>query len=139
MKTKSISQTVTFDATPEKIYHMLLDQKEHAAFTNSKVSIDPRVSGQFTVFDGYCHGYTIELIEGRKIVQAWHFAEDGWPEDHFSICTFNIEAAGSKTKLKFLQTNVPEQNAAMLKNGWKEFYWDAMKAWLKAGRLELGS
>ena len=80
MKTKSISQTVTFNATPEKIYHMLLDQKEHAAFTNSKVSIDPRVSGQFTVFDSYCHGYTIELIEDRKIVQAWHFAEDGWPK-----------------------------------------------------------
>ena len=134
MKTKSISQTVTFDATPEKVYHMLMDQKVHAAFTNSKVSIDPKVSGQFTVFDGYCHGYTIELIEARKIVQAWHFAEDGWPEDHFSICTFNIEAAGTKTKLKFLQTNVPEQNAAMLKNGWKEFYWDAMKAWLKTGR-----
>jgi activator of HSP90 ATPase len=108
MKTKSISQTVTFDATTEKIYHMLMDQKVHAAFTNSKASIDPKVSGQFTVFDGYCHGYTIELIEGRKIVQAWHFAEDGWPKDHFSICTFNIEAAGTKTKLKFLQTNVPE-------------------------------
>ena len=100
MKTKSISQTVTFDAAPEKIYHMLMDQKEHAAFTGSKVAIDPKVSGQFTVFDGYCHGYTIELIEGRKIVQAWHFSEDGWPEDHFSICTFNIEASGTKTKLK---------------------------------------
>ena len=134
MKTKSISQTVTFDATPEKIYHMLLDQKEHAAFTGSKASIDPKVSGQFTVFDSYCHGYTIELIEDRKIVQAWHFNEDGWPEDHFSICTFNIEPAGIKTKLKFLQIRVPENKVALLKNGWKEFYWDAMKAWLKTGR-----
>jgi activator of HSP90 ATPase len=131
MKTKSISQTVTFNATPEKIYHMLMDQKEHASFTGSKASIDNRVSGQFSVFDGYCQGYNIDLIEGRKIVQAWHFAEDGWPEDHFSICTFNIEPAGNKTKLKFLQTKVPEKNAALLKNGWKEFYWDAMKAYLR--------
>lgn len=131
MKTKSISQTVTFDATPEKIYRMLLDQKEHAAFTGSKASIDPKVSGQFSVFDGYCHGYNIDLIESRKIVQAWHFSEDGWPEDHFSICTFNIEPAGNKTKLKFHQTRVPEKNAPLLKNGWKEFYWNTMKAYLK--------
>jgi activator of HSP90 ATPase len=132
MKTKSISQTVTFNATPERIYHLLMDQKEHAAFTGSKAFIDPRVTGKFTVFNGYCHGYTIDLIEGRKIVQAWHFAEDGWPDDHFSICTFNIEPEGNRTKLKFQQISVPENNATLLKNGWKEFYWEPMKAFLKA-------
>ena len=133
MKTRSISQTVTFEASPERIYRMLIDQKEHAAFTGSKAFIDPRVSGQFTVFDGYCHGYNIDLIEGKKIVQAWHFAEEGWPPDHFTICTFNIEPAGNRTKLKFLQSRVPENKVTLLKNGWKEFYWDAMKARLKAG------
>jgi activator of HSP90 ATPase len=131
MKTKSISQTATFNAKPEKIYHMLIDQKEHAAFTGAKATIDPKVTGKFTVYDGYCHGYNIDLIENRKIVQAWHFTEDGWPEDHFSICTFNIEPEGNKTKLKFHQTNVPEHKAELLKSGWKEFYWDAMKAYLK--------
>ncbi len=133
MKTKSISQTVTFDATPEKIYHLLMDQKVHAAFTGSKASVETNVSGKFTVFDGYCHGYNIELTEGRKIVQAWHFAEDGWPEDHYTICTFDMEPAGDKTKLKFHQTNVPEHKIEMLKNGWKEFYWNPMKAYLKEG------
>jgi activator of HSP90 ATPase len=133
MKTKSISQTVTFNSTPEKIYNMLMDPEKHAAFTGSKASIEPNVSGKFTVFDGYCHGYNIDLIEGRKIVQAWHFAEDGWPEEHFTICTFDIEPAGSKTKLKFRQTRVPEHKVALLKNGWREFYWDAMKVYLKAG------
>ena len=133
MKTKSISQTVTFNASPEKIYHLLMDEQEHEAFTGSKASIDPIVAGKFTVFDGYCHGYNIELIEGRKIVQAWHFAEEGWPDDHFSICTFSIEPEGNKTKLKFQQSSVPENNATLLKSGWKEFYWDAIKAYLKEG------
>jgi activator of HSP90 ATPase len=131
MKTKSISQTITFVAEPEKIYNMLMNQEAHAAFTGSKVSIEPKVTGKFTVFDGYCHGYNIELIEGRKIVQAWHFSEDGWPEDHFTICTFDIEPEGNKTKLKFHQTNVPEQKVDALKSGWKEFYWNPMKEYLK--------
>lgn len=131
MKTKSIRQTITFNASPEKIYHMLMDQEEHAAFTGSKVFIDPKVSGKFSAFDGYCHGYNIELVEDCKIVQAWHFSEEGWPYDHFTICTFKMEQADNKTKMSFLQTNVPAHLVSTLKEGWKQFYWDSMKAYLK--------
>jgi activator of HSP90 ATPase len=131
MKTKSIKQTVTFAATPDTIYNLIMDEKKIAAFTGSKVTMSTKVNGKFNVFDGYCHGYNVELIEGKRIVQAWHFAEDGWPDDHFSICTFELEDTGNKTKLKFLQTNVPEHKVNSLKEGWKEFYWDPMKAYLK--------
>jgi activator of HSP90 ATPase len=131
MKTKSINQTVTFDTTPEIIYNLLMDQKKVAAFTGSKVTMSTKVNGKFNVFDGYCHGYNMELIESKKIVQAWHFAEDGWPDDHFSICTFELEKAGNKTKLKFLQTGVPEHKVDSLKDGWKQFYWGAIKEYLK--------
>lgn len=131
MKTKSIKQTVTFAATPDTIYNLIMDEKKIAAFTGSKVTMSTKVNGKFNVFDGYCHGYNVELIEGKRIVQAWHFAEDGWPDDHFSICTFELEDTGNKTKLRFLQTNVPEHKVNSLKEGWKEFYWDPMKAYLK--------
>lgn len=131
MKTKSIKQTVTFNASPELIYNLLMDEKKHAVFTGSKATIDSKPNGKFTVFDGYCNGYNIELKKGKKIVQAWHFAEDGWPDDHFSICTFEFEKDGKKTKLRFLQTNVPEHKVETLKEGWKEFYWDAIKLYLK--------
>lgn len=131
MKTKSIKQTITFDTTPETIYNLILDEKKVAAFTGSKATLSKKLNGKFYVFDGYCQGYNIELIEGKKIVQAWHFAEDGWPDDHYSICTFELENANNKTKLKFLQTDVPDHNVDSLKNGWKEFYWDAMKSYLK--------
>jgi activator of HSP90 ATPase len=131
MKTKSIKQTVTFDTTPGEIYDLIMDQKKHAAFTGSKVTMSTKVNGKFNVFDGYCHGYNIELIKGEKIVQAWHFAEDGWPDDHFSICTFELEKTDNKTKLKFVQTDVPEHKVDSLKDGWKQFYWKAMKAYLR--------
>ena len=130
MQTKSIKQTVEFDSSPLGIYNLLMDEKKHAAFTSSEVSMSTEPNGKFSVFDGYCHGYNIELIEGKKIVQAWHFAEEGWPDDHFTTCTFRFEKAGSKTKLFFLQTGVPETNAEALKGGWKQFYWEPMKAYL---------
>jgi activator of HSP90 ATPase len=128
MKTKTINQTATFAATPEKVYHLIMDSKKHASFTGSKVTMSTKVNGKFSVFDGYCHGYNIELDEGKKIVQAWHFAEEGWPDDHFSVCTFLLEPAGNKTKLTFRQTGVPEQSADSLRDGWKQYYWEPMKA-----------
>jgi activator of HSP90 ATPase len=131
MKTKSIKQTATFKASPEIVYNLIMDQNKHAAFTGSKVVMSTKVDGKFSAFDGYCHGHNIELVEGKKIVQAWHFAEDGWPDDHFSICTFQFEKIGDKTKLIFKQSGIPEHKTESLKGGWKEYYWDAMKTYLK--------
>lgn len=131
MKYKSIHQSVTFDATPNEVYQLLMDAKKHSQITGSKVSMSNEINGKFEVFDGYCHGYNIELIEGKKIVQAWHFAEEGWEENHYSICTFLFEEKSPKTQLIFTQTGVPEHKAEALTSGWKEFYWEPMKEYLK--------
>ena len=132
MKTKSIRQTVTFKASPEKIYDLIMDEKKHAEFTGSKATLSTKPKGEFSVFDGYCKGYNIELVRGKKIVQAWHFEEDGWPENHFSICNFEFEKVGDKTKLRFIQSEVPVHKVESLKEGWKQFYWDAIKKYLKS-------
>ena len=134
MKTRSIRQSITFDASPASVYSLLMDAEKHAAFTGSKVRMSTKLNGKFNVFDGYCHGYNIELEPGKKIVQAWHFAEEGWPGDHFSTCTFRFVKAGKQTKLSFTQSGVPEHKVEALKKGWKEFYWSPMKTFLKTGK-----
>lgn len=131
MKTKTINQTITFDATPGEVYDLIMDAKKHSAFTGSDVTMSTKIKGEFDAFDGYVHGYNIELVKGKKIVQAWHFAEDGWPDDHFSVCTFIFAPSGDKTKLTFVQEGVPEHKAEAIKDGWKEYYWEPMKAYLK--------
>ena len=59
--------------------------------------------------------------------------EEGWPEDHFSICTFHLKPEGHKTQLTFTQHGIPEHKVEELKNGWKQFYWNPMKEYLKTG------
>lgn len=131
MTTKNIKQTATFVASAQEVYEALLDEKKHSAFTSAEAKINKKNKGEFSVYDGYCHGYNIELVKYEKIVQAWHFAEEGWPDDHFSICTFALIQTGNKTKLIFTQTGIPEHKVASLTNGWKDYYWKPLKQFFK--------
>jgi activator of HSP90 ATPase len=136
MKTASILQTVLYNTSANILYNLFMDQKKHSKIIQSKVKMSKKIKGTFEVFDGYCHGYNIELLENSKITQAWHFAEDGWPDDHFSICTFKFLEINSanktpKTKLIFSQTQIPAHKVSSLKEGWKKYYWDAIKNYLK--------
>lgn len=133
MKMKSIRQSATFNELPEKIYDIIMDEKKHSAFTGSNVRMSTELNGTFSVFDGYCNGYNMELVRGKKIVQAWRFEEEGWPDGHFSICSFEFDREGDKTKLRFLQTDVPASKVESLKKGWKQYYWNAIKTLLKSG------
>lgn len=131
MRTKQIKQTVTFPrALPMEVYNLIMDAKKHRAFSGSKVKMSTKINGTFEIFEGYCTGFNIELKEGKKITQGWYFKEDGWPEDHFSICTFTFEKISGGTKLKFTQTDIPEHKAESLKEGWKLYYWQPMKSYL---------
>ena len=131
MKTKNLKQKINLPAKPTDVYEMLMDSKKHAKVVGGKVSMSKKLRGKFTVFDGYCHGFNIELVEGKKIVQAWHFAEEGWPADHFSECTFEFKKNGKGTTLTFTQKGIPEHKCNDLKQGWKDYYWTPMKKMLE--------
>lgn len=130
MKTKTIRQTITLPASPTEVYGLLFDSKVLSRLHHGKTTMNKKPNGKFTVFNGYCHGYNITLLENKSIEQAWNFAEDGWPADHFSICRFGLKKDGKKTRLTFTQTGVPEANYESLRQGWHDYYWKPMKEYL---------
>jgi activator of HSP90 ATPase len=123
MKTKTIKQTVTFPTTPDKLYALLFDSKRLTKMHGAKTIMSKRPKGRFSSYDGYCTGYNVELVENQKIEQAWHFREEGWPDDHYSVCTFTLTPTTKGTKLVLLQKGVPEHKYEALKQGWKTYYW----------------
>jgi len=131
MKTGSIHQHITFNASPEKVYSLIMDANHHSNITDSDVEMSTDINGTFLVFDGYCTGYNIELVPGKIIVQAWKFQEDGWPEDHYSQCTFLFDDAPEGCILEFTQTDIPEHKVEALTKGWMDFYWEPMKIYLE--------
>jgi uncharacterized protein YndB with AHSA1/START domain len=66
MQTKTLQQTVTFKASPQEVYDMLMDSKKHRSFA----------------WGSHLSGINLVLKPGKKIVQAWRAT--GWWPDHYS-------------------------------------------------------
>ncbi|MEK6880916.1 MAG: SRPBCC domain-containing protein [Nanoarchaeota archaeon] len=129
MQTKNIKQTILFDFPPEQIYELLMDSKKHADFTESPAHIGKNVGEKFNSYGDYIEGTNVELIPNKKIVQRWR-AKD-WPIKHFSVVTFELAILGNGTKLSFSHIGVPANQYTEISIGWREHYWQKMKAYLK--------
>ena len=66
MKTRTIRQTITLDASPHDVYEMLMDEKKHARFTGGAAQISRDVGGAFVTNDGYSTGTNKELVQDTK-------------------------------------------------------------------------
>ncbi len=130
-KTRTIRQTVWIRAPPEEVYRALMTTEGHIGFSGAEAKISPRVGGQFEAWDGYIHGKNLELVAGRKIVQSWRATHEDWPEDYYSKVSFLLSPSRGGTRIQFTHTEVPAQHAGHLSQGWKESYWDPLKAYLE--------
>ena len=106
-----------------------MDSRKHSKFTNAKASVNRRIGGKFTAYDGYIEGINLELAPDKKIVQSWRGSD--WPEGHFSKVTFLLKKVEGGTQLIFTQTGVPEDQYESISRGWRDYYWKPMKKMLE--------
>ncbi len=124
---KDIHQTVTFAATPEEFYDTLLTSEKHQGFTDAPANVSHKVGDSFTCYGEYITGVNVELVPGKRIVQAWRGAN--WPEGVHSLITFNLEEVPEGVRLDFHHVGVPEDVHAHISQGWKDRYWARLDAW----------
>jgi activator of HSP90 ATPase len=129
IKTKTIRQSVTFKASPDDVYELLMDSRKHAVFTGSTAKISREVGGKIAIYDGDIQGVNVDLRPGAKIVQRWRYSD--WPEGHYSKVTFSFKVVPGGTRLTFTQSGVPEQFYEDIKQGWIDYYWGPMKEMLE--------
>lgn len=125
-----IKQEVHFNALPSVIYDILIDSKKHCEFTNAKATIENKVGGKFSVWDGYAMGENLELVTGKKIVQSWRASD--WPEEKKSKLTITLSPFKSGTILELIQENVPKEFEKDIEDGWKEYYWEPLATYIKS-------
>ena len=112
----SIHQEVVIDASADRIYDALTSEQHFTGFTGGAPSeIDATAGGAFTCFGGMITGRNIELVPGRRVVQAWRVKN--WPDGTYSIVRFELAATGTSTQLVFDQSGHPALAQQELEGG----------------------
>lgn len=123
----SIHQEVTINAKPDAVYGVLTSSEKFAAMTGGRAAdISTDEGGAVSLFGGDIQARNIELVPGKRVVQAWRAGN--WPEGVYSIVRFELEANGSGTRLSFDQAGHPADAQEMLEGGWHQMYWNPMNA-----------
>lgn len=124
---ESIEVADVIPASPKQIYDAWLDSAGHTAMTGgSQAKVDPRPGGQFSAWDGYISGTTLELEPNRRIVQAWRTTEfpEGSQDSRLEVL---LEKASGGTRVTFRHSGIPEGQGGEYAQGWVDFYFEPMK------------
>jgi activator of HSP90 ATPase len=124
----SVHQEVRFKASPRRIYDILLDSKQFAAFTGMPAEINPEAGGAFNMFGGLIVGRNVELLPGQRLVQAWRPTH--WESGVYSIVRFEVRPQESGSLMILDHTGFPEGAFDDLDAGWKARYWEPLQKFL---------
>ncbi len=124
----SLHQEIDYKETPQRIYEVLLDAKQFAAFSGMPAEIDSKAGGTFSLFGGLVVGRNVELIPYQRIVQAWRPTH--WDAGVYSIVKFELKTQPSGAVVVLDHTGFPQGEFDSLDQGWHSHYWDPLKKYL---------
>lgn len=126
---KTIKQRVKFNAPPASVYDLLADSKKHSAVTGRKATISRKIGGPFSVSGNDVSGINVDLVPGRRIVQAWRHRR--FPEGIFSMAAVTLTpTTDGGTELVLTHRGVPKELIPETELAWREQYWSRIKAYL---------
>lgn len=115
-------------SSPAAVYAAWLDSEAHSAMTGAPAAIVPVVGAEYSAWDGYIHGRTLELVPDRRIVQTWRTSEFA-DDDPDSTIVVEFEPIDTGTRLTLFHRSVPDGQTAYEERGWREFYFEPMNAY----------
>ncbi|KAK6295362.1 activator of 90 kDa heat shock protein ATPase homolog 1a isoform X2 [Coregonus clupeaformis] len=115
----------TFLTSPDELYRTFINQDMVQAFTHTAAVVDGDKGGKFQLLEGSVNGEFMELVPDEKIVMKWRFKT--WPCEHYATITLNMKDRGNETELKVECKGVPTGEEDRTKEGWKRYYFEAIK------------
>lgn len=123
----TIEQTYIVNSSLEEVWKALTDPKYINGWGGGPAKIDEKVGTKFEFWGGDIHGKNIEVVKNKKLVQEWF----GGNWDHPSIVTFTLSEEKNAVKIDLLNTNVPDNEAKDIDEGWKEYFLGPLKKYLE--------
>lgn len=137
----AIHQEVVISATCVRVYGALTSARDFEAITrlsdaadlltapHAKVTVvSSRAGGAFTLFGGYITGRNLELVPGKRLVQAWRAG--GWDAGEYSVVRFDLRSEPRGCRILFDHRGFPASQGKSLAYGWRVHYWDPLSKFL---------
>lgn len=126
---KTIKQRVKFKADPATVYELLADSRKHTSFAGRQATISKKVGGTFSIGESEVTGINVDLVPGRRIVQAWRHRH--FPEGIFSMAAFTLTPTpDGGTELVLVHRGVPKHLIPETEQAWRDQVWSRMKEYL---------
>lgn len=123
---KTIKQKVRLKASPDTVYEALADSRRRSALTGRKAVVSSKVGGLFSTDDGRVSGVNVDLVPGKRLVQAWR--RDDFPEGAFSMAAITLAPTPSGgTDLVLTHRGVPKALIPETEEYWRRNYWDPLR------------
>ena len=129
--TPLIEQTVSFpNITPAELYELFMDSAKHSAATGMPAKVSRKLGGKWSAFGGMILGKTLALVPNRMIVQAWR--SSAWKKsDSDSVLVVRFEKTKNGAAAYLAHIGVPSYDHEGVTEGWKKYYWEPWKKYLK--------
>lgn len=126
---KTIKQRVKFKADPATVYDLLADSQKHSAITGRRAVISREIGGTFSIGESDISGINVDLVPGRRIVQAWRHRR--FPEGIFSMAAVTLKPTpDGGTELVLTHRGVPKELIPETEQAWRDEVWSRMKDYL---------
>lgn len=124
---KSLKQHYYINASQEEVFSAITNPFTIELWSGYPASMEAKENTEFTIFDGDITGKNLQVIQFSKLVQEWYFGEQQDP----SIVTIDIKKHQAGTKIALEHTNIPDEDFESIEEGWREYYWGAIKEFFK--------
>ena len=123
---KTIKQKVRFNAAPKAVYDLLADSKKRSEVTGRKATISRSIGGEFSTDNGRVTGVNVDLVPGKRLVQAWR--RNDFPDGVYSMAAITLAPTpNGGTELVLTHRGVPKKLIPETEDYWRQIYWAKMK------------
>jgi len=140
INTKTITLTESFMASKSDVYDAFINIPKVRAWSQNSLKFSPEPKGgsqnmmkdtSFELFGGNVTGTITKLETDERIEMKWRLKQ--WNHSHYSEAVLEFDQTDNGTKVKLSQKSVPAEYTSNTLEGWKRYYFIAIKQTLGMG------
>jgi activator of HSP90 ATPase len=120
---KTIKQRHVVTAPLDEVYYAMTNPLTIELWSGYGAEFSQTEGSEFSLWDGDITGRNLKFIENELIRQQWYFDT----QEEQSIVTIRFSSEGKNTIVELLHENVPEEAFEDIMEGWKKYYFGALK------------